>query len=134
MRLVPLLVAVLVAAALAVPIVELSVQQLGAGAGDVISSVNKAWINYVFSKTSGNKLVISGVKVKFDSDLPTGSYIRVEIRDSDDDVVASGEVTLDSDLSANTWIMIDLAPDIDGLGLQNFYRVVIVVSGQEVST
>jgi len=133
-RLVPLLVAVLVAAALAVPIVELSVQQLGAGAGDVISPVNKAWINYVFSKTSGNKLVISGVKVKFDSDLPTGSYIRVEIRDSDDDVAASGEVTLDSDLSANTWIMIDLSPDIDGLGLQNFYRVVIVVSGQEVST
>ena len=129
----PLLVAVLVTAVFAVPVIHTMIQQLGAGAGEVLTPVDKAWMNYVFSKNNGNKLVISGIRVMFDKDLPAGSYIRVEIRDSDDNVFASGEKTLGSDLPAHTWTTIDVEPDIDGLGMQNFYKVVVIVAGQEIS-
>jgi len=122
-----------VAAALAVPVIQVTIQQLGAGYSDVLSPVGKAWVNHEF-KIEDGKIVLDKVKVKFDKDLPQGSYIRIELRDSDDNVLASGETTLTQDLSAGTWLEIDLSPDLDIYNIIQYSRIVVVVAGTEVGT
>jgi len=122
-----------VAATLAVPIIQVSIQQLGAGYNDVLSPANRAWVNHVFSVDEG-KVILDKVKVKFDTDLPAGSYIRVELRDNNDNVLASGETTLAEDLPAHTWTYIDLQPNLDIYGIIQYSRIVVAVAGAEVST
>jgi len=131
-RIAPLLVAIAVVTALAVPITDVTVQQLGAGVGYVVSPVNVAVVNHVFSVKDG-KIVLDAVKIAFDKDLPVGSYIRVELRDYNDSVLASGEITLQSDLSAGTFIIIDVEPDLDVYDIMKYHHIVVVVAGKEVA-
>ena len=128
----PLLMAILVTVALAIPLIEVSVQQLGAGFSEVVPPVNKAWVRHVFKVVNG-RIVLDGVKVKFDKNLPAGTFIRIELRDSDDNVLASGEVTLDSELPAGQWLFID-TDDLEVNEIVEYDRVVVVVAGYEVST
>jgi len=128
-----LAVSLAVTASLAVPIIQVTVQQLGAGYSDVLSPVGKAWVNHVFAIDNG-KVVLDKVKVKFDKDLPKGTYIRVELRDSNDNVLASGETTLTQDLPKGTHITIDLQPNLDVYGIIKYSRIVVVVAGAEVGT
>lgn len=129
----PILLAVLVATALAVPVIQLTVQQLGVGYKNVLSPCSKAWVDHVFTITpSGIKL--DKVRLKFDADLPAGTYIRVELRDNSDNVLSSGEMTLASDLPAGNTIVIDLNPDLDIYGIRHYKRIVVLVAGEEVTT
>ena len=133
LRALPFIVALAAAAALAVPVIQVTVQQLGAGYSDVLSPVGKAWVNHVF-KVEDLQLKLDAVKVKFDRDLPEGAYIRVELRDCNGETLASGEVTLERHLHAGEWLCIDLTPDLGVYGLIQYQRVVLVVAGAEVGT
>jgi len=130
---VPVIVSAVVVGALAVPLISVAVQQLGAGYSEVLSPVGKAWVNHVFAVVHG-RIVLDKVRVKFDRDLPQGAYIRVELRDSNDRVLASGEVTLQQPLLAGQWLVIDLSPDLGIQKILRYSRVVVLVSGPEVTT
>ncbi len=97
-----------IAFAAAFAIFNVNVQRIGAGKAAVSSPVSSAVVRYVLSKDSGNRLVLTAVEVKFDADLPPGTYIRVELTDDNDNIVSAGDKTLDSSVSAGTWIRIDL--------------------------
>lgn len=128
-----LLASLLVASALAVPLIQVVVQQLGAGYADVLSPVNYAGVNHVF-KIDNGQIYLDKVKITFDKDLPAGSYVRVELRDSSGNVLSSGEVTLQNDLSAGTPLVVDLSPDLDIYGIIQYSRIVVLVAGPEVTT
>jgi len=132
-KLVPLFASLAVVAALAVPIIQVTVQQLGAGSAIVASPVGAAKVDYVFGYDSNGRLVLTAVKVSFDRDLPKGSYIRVELRDSADNLVSGGEVTLTKDLKKGDVITIDLTPDLDYGGIIAFAKVVVVVAGPQIT-
>lgn len=130
---IPLLAALAITVALAVPLIQITVQQLGAGYRDVLAPCSKAWVNHVF-KIEDLKILLDGVKIKFDEDLPAGAYIRVELRDNSDNVLAAGEKTLASDLPAGTWVFVDTSPDLGIYDIIKYDRIVVVVAGAEVST
>jgi len=132
-KMLPVLVSIAVVAALAVPVINVAVQQLGVGSAVVASPVGSAKVDYVFGYDSGGRLVLTAVKVSFDRDLPKGSYIRVELRDGNDNLVSSGEVTLTKDLKKDDTITIDLSPDLDYAKIVAFTKVVIVVAGPQIT-
>jgi len=127
------LLALAVVSALAIPIIQLIVQQLGVGYAGIISPVSKGWINHIFA-IRNFKIVLDKVKIKFDKELQAGTYIRVELRDNNDNVVAFGEITLADNTPAGTWIYIDLDPDLGLYDLIEYQKIVVVVAGPEVGT
>ena len=129
----PLLVALAVATAVAVPIAQVTVRQLGVGVADVLSPVGEAQIDYVFQEEN-SQLKLVAVKVKFDRDLPKGAYVRIELRDGSGDTLAVGEVTLPHRLEANKWLDISISPALDDSQMSRYQRAVVVVVGAEVST
>lgn len=122
-----------IAGALAVPVIQVTVQDLGAGYSDVLSPVDHAWVNHVF-KIEQHKIYLDAVRIKFDGDLPQGAYIRIELRDCNDNVLASGETILSQDLQAGTSIEIDVSPDLDLYSMIQYDKIVVVVAGNEVGT
>ncbi len=122
--------ALLVTAALSVPVIQVTIQQLGVGASEVLSPAGRAWVNFVLAAQGGVKLV--SVKVKFDKPLSSGTFIRVELRDSSDEVLAAGEVALGSDLEKGQWLTVDISPDLDVWDLMKVEKVVLVVAGSEI--
>jgi hypothetical protein len=115
-----------VAAATSLPVFTVIVQKIGAGAVRVESPVTSATVRYVFEKDSAKRLVLTAVEVKFDKDLPSGTYIRVELVDEADNVVSAGEAVLSSALPANTWLRIGLETPLR-LPRQAFSEVVVFV-------
>jgi len=128
-----LAVAFAVTAVLAVPVIQVTVQEIGAGYRDVLAPCGKAWVNHIF-KIEDCRIKLDAVKVKFDEDLSKGATIRIELRDSGDNVLASALVELGADLPAGTWITVDLTPDLGIYDLLKYDRIVVVVVGPEVST
>jgi len=127
-----LLATFLVSFALAVPVIQVIVQKLGAGTSVVLSPANKAVVNYVFVFTN-NKIELAYVKIKFDQTLTAGSYIRVELRDAQENTLAYAEVTLQNDLQSGTAIQLELNPHLGITGIMSYDHIVVVVSGAEVS-
>ena len=130
-----LAIAFAVTAVLAVPVIQVTVQQVGAGYSDVLAPCSKAYVNHVFKIEIENcRIKLDAVKVKFDKDLLKGTTIRIELRDSGDHVLASALVELGADLPAGTWITVDLEPDLGIYDLLKYDRIVVVVVGPEVPT
>jgi len=127
------LASVIVTTALAVPLIQLTVQQLGAGYADVMSPVSSAKVSYVF-KLQGSGICIDAVKLKFDKDLPAGSYIHLELRDANDAVLASGDMVLNNNLQAGQSITVDFNPDLGLYDMLKYSRIVVVVAGSDVQT
>ena len=132
-RWIPILVAIFVASALAVPVISITVQQLGVGHREVLTPVNTAYVDHVFSIVGGH-IVLDKVKIKFDQDLPAGSYIRVELLDSSGDVLSSGDLTLASDLPAGDTVLVDLSPDLGICDLLDYDSISLLVAGPSVTT
>ena len=128
-----LAVAFAVTAVLAVPVIQVTVQEIGAGYRDVLSPCSEAYVNHIF-KIEDCRIKLDAVKVKFDEDLSKGATIRIELRDSGDNVLASALVELGADLPAGTWITVDLTPDLGIYDLLKYDRIVVVVVGPEVQT
>jgi len=122
----------LVSFALAVPVIQVVVQKLGAGSSVVLSPCNKAVVNYVFVVSNG-KIGITAVQVAFDQGILAGSRIRIELRDAQDNTLASADTTLSQDLSANTPIQISLSQSLGIQDILNLDHVVVVVSGPTIS-
>mgnify|MGYP000580737499 CR=1 FL=1 len=127
------IIALAVVSALAVPVIQLIVQQLGAGYSAILSPVSKGWVNHIFA-IKDFKIVLDKIKVKFDKELPAGTYIRIELRDNNDNVLTSGSITLSDNTPAGTWIYIDLNPDLGLYDLVKYQKIVVVVAGPEVGT
>ena len=132
LKILPLLVALLITSALAIPLIQVSVQQLGAGYSEVAPPANKVHVKHEFKVVNG-KITLDGVRLKFDKDLPSGTFIRVELRDEDDNVLASGEIKLEKSLSANEWVFID-TDDLCIDEIIKYDRVVVIVADHEVPT
>jgi len=132
-RWMPILVAIFVASALAVPVISITVQQLGVGHREVLTPVNTAYVDHVFSIVGGH-IVLDKVKIKFDQDLQAGSYIRVELLDSSGDVLSSGDLTLASDLPAGDTVLVDLSPDLGICDLLDYDSISLLVAGPSVTT
>lgn len=132
-RWMPILVAIFVASALAVPVISITVQQLGVGHREVLTPVNTAYVDHVFSIVGGH-IVLDKVMIKFDQDLQTGSYIRVELLDSSGDVLSSGDLTLASDLPAGDTVLVDLSPDLGICDLLDYDSISLLVAGPSVTT
>jgi len=132
-RWMPILVAIFVASALAVPVISITVQQLGVGHREVLTPVNTAYVDHVFSVVGGH-IVLDKVKIKFDQDLQAGSYIRVELLDSSGDVLSSGDLTLASDLPAGDTVLVDLSPDLGICDLLDYDSISLLVAGPSVTT
>jgi len=108
-ELLPVALALAVAAALSVPLIEVTVQSLGSGEAAVASPVGRAWVAYVFTAPPTR---LSAVRIRFDAPLPAGSWIRVELRGDGGAVLASGELTLSAELPAGQWVEVDVEPDL----------------------
>jgi len=131
-----LAIAFAVTAVLAVPVIQVTVQQVGAGYSDVLAPCSKAYVNHVF-KIENCRIKLDAVKVKFDKDLLKGTTIKVELRelrDSGDHTLTCGSIELAEDLPAGTWITVDLEPDLGIYDLLKYDRIVVVVVGPEVPT
>jgi hypothetical protein len=127
-----LLAVFLVSFALAVPVIQVAVQKLGAGSSVVLSPCDKAVVNYVIVISNG-KIEIAYVKVAFDKDLDAGTRIRVELRDSQENVLASADTTLSQALSAKTPIQIELTPHLSLQNILSYDHIAVVVVGPELS-
>ncbi len=130
--LIVLLATFLVSFALAVPVIEVVVQKLGAGTSVVLSPANKAVVNHVLI-FSNNKIELAYVKLAFDEDLPSGTYIRVELRDQQENVLSYADVTLGNDLGHGTQIQLELNPHLDITKIISYDHIAVVVSGPTVS-
>ncbi|MGC9014902.1 MAG: hypothetical protein ACP5KW_11055 [Thermoproteota archaeon] len=127
-----LLATFLISFALAVPVIQVLVQKLGAGSSLVLSPANKAVVNHVFVISNG-KIELAYVKVAFDQDLDAGTRIRVELRDAQDNVIAYADTTLSQALPAKTFIQLELSPHLNLQSIFNYDHIVVVVAGVELS-
>ena len=128
-----LAIAFAVTAVLAVPVIQVTVQQVGAGYSDVLAPCSAAWIDHKF-KLEKCRVELDAVEVAFDEDLSKGTTIKVELRDSEDNMLTCGLVVLAEDLPAHTPIIVDLTPNLGIYDLLKYDRVIVVVIGPEVST
>ena len=132
LALLPLAVALLAAAALAIPSIQVYVQMIGAGVAKVQAPVGAAAVNFVLL-VNHNGVVLDAVKLVFDKDLPAGSYVRIELLDYNGIVLTAGEAVLDADLPAGKELVVDLIPDLDVYGIAAVSAVAIVVTGPGVT-
>ncbi|MGB9760820.1 MAG: hypothetical protein ACPLZG_13400, partial [Thermoproteota archaeon] len=106
--------------------------RLGAGSSSVLSPANKAVVNHVFVISNG-KIELAYVKVAFDQDLDAGTRIRIELRDDQDNVIASTDATLSRALPAKNFIQLELSPHLNIQSILNYDHIVVVVAGVELS-
>lgn len=106
---------------LAANITGLNVPTLGGGQGTV-SAPNVT--NFVW-QMSGTPVSVTGVSLKFDAIIPSGTTIYVYLMDSSDVILASGTSTLSAQLPIGTATTITTTPSIDASVVYNV-RVTVV--------
>lgn len=119
------------ATALAVPVINLKIQGIGEGSSPVVSPADNGAGNFVLD--SNNPDYVSAIKVSFDQNIPNQSVIIVKIYNQTPSTVTengvsipvpmvTGQITLNSDLTAGTQISVPLSKpveikDIDSVGV-----------------
>ena len=114
----------LVNAALAVPVINLNVQNIGEGSAPVTSPVDNGNIKFLLNST--NPDYISGVEVSFDKDVSAGSTIYVKLYDNSSNLLAVGSYTINSILTAETYITLQFPTQVQISQVEN---VAVVVQG-----
>ncbi|WP_297435943.1 hypothetical protein [Thermococcus sp.] len=131
-RLIPLalaLVLAMVGAALAVPQISVTIQNLGQGSKTITSTVNAASVDFTVS-SDGTQ--ITGVKVKVvdQNDNPvTSGTVYVQLLDSGNNVVASGSGSPDS----NGIVTITFSSPVDIQANTGAYSVAVTYQGSSVT-
>jgi len=114
----------LVNAALAVPVINLNVQNIGEGSAPVTSPVDNGNIKFLLNST--NPDYITGVEVLFDKDVPASSTIYVKLYDNSSNLLAVGSYTINSILTAETYITLQFPTQVQISQVEN---VAVVVQG-----
>ena len=114
----------LVNAALAVPVINLNVQNIGEGSAPVTSPVDNGNIKFLLNST--NPDYITGVEVSFDKDVSAGSTIYVKLYDNSSNLRAVGSYTPSVDLPMDTALPINLPAQVQISQVEN---VAVVVQG-----
>jgi len=114
----------LVNAALAVPVINLNVQNIGEGSAPVTSPVDNGNIKFLLNST--NPDYISGVEVSFDKDVSAGSTIYVKLYDNSSNLLAVGNYTINSILTAESYITLQFPAQVQISQVEN---VAVVVQG-----
>jgi len=119
-------VTLLLASGLAVPVFNVSVQGLGEGHAPVCSP--QLYGGFYFKVDSTG--TITGLQVIFPKELPAGSTIYARIN-STTGTVATGSLTLNSDLPPNTGITVSVSP---GVEYSSVDTVVVSITGNETNS
>ena len=114
----------LVNAALAVPVINLNVQNIGEGSAPVTSPVDNGNIKFLLNST--NPDYITGVEVSFDKDISAGSTIYVKLYDNSSNLLAVGNYTINSILTAESYITLQFPAQVQISQVEN---VAVVVQG-----
>ena len=114
----------LVNAALAVPVINLNVQNIGEGSAPVTSPVDNGNIKFLLNST--NPDYITGVEVSFDKDVSAGSTIYVKLYDNSSNLLAVGSYTINSILTAESYITLQFPAQVQISQVEN---VAVVVQG-----
>jgi len=114
----------LVNAALAVPVINLNVQNIGEGSAPVTSPVDNGNIKFLLNST--NPDYITGVEVSFDKDVSAGSTIYVKLYDNSSNLLAVGNYTINSILTAESYITLQFPAQVQISQVEN---VAVVVQG-----
>ncbi|RLF79673.1 hypothetical protein DRN38_05280 [Thermococci archaeon] len=114
----------LVNAALAVPVINLNVQNIGEGSAPVTSPVDNGNIKFLLNST--NPDYITGVEVSFDKDISAGSTIYVKLYDNSSNLLAVGSYTINSILTAESYITLQFPAQVQISQVEN---VAVVVQG-----
>ena len=123
------LVLTVVGAALAVPTFTVNVQSIGEGGPKAIlvpGNVTLATVNWDVSTT--NPDYVTGVIVKFDKDLPSGTTIYVKVYGSGGGIIAIGDTSLNADLTAGDTVSIAFNGTVE---IKNMTEVAVVLVGPE---
>jgi len=97
---------------------------LGGGEAEV-TSPNVTGVSWIIER-QGNRWMVAGVSLRFDSDLPSGSTIYVELIDSGGNAIASGSLTLTSDLPSGQPVSVSTSPSVRS---QEIAKVAVSVAG-----
>ena len=91
-----------------------SIPMLGGGTGVVSSASNVSTFTW---QLSGSPLTVSGVSLTFEDDLASNTKIYVELVDTGNNVVANGNATLVSLLSAGVPTIVSTLPAVEAVGV-----------------
>ena len=123
----------LIGATLAVPTIQMHVQQIGVGdatsGAEITSPVGEAWLDWGLS--TSNPDILSSVTLKFDQDVPAGSTIYVKFYNSGS-YIDSVQYSVTSAISAGTTVPIDVSSL--NLDISDFDEVKIIVVGPSVTS
>lgn len=114
----------LVNAALAVPVINLNVQNIGEGSAPVTSPVDNANVKFLLNNT--NPDYITGAEVSFDKDVTTGSTIYVKLYDNSSNLLAVGSYVTNSFLTAGSSISLTFPNQVQISQVEN---VAVIVQG-----
>ncbi|KPU62402.1 hypothetical protein EP1X_09030 [Thermococcus sp. EP1] len=112
----------LVNVALAVPVINLNVQNIGEGSAPVTSPVDNGNIKFLLNST--NPDYITGVEVSFDKDVSAGSTIYVKLYDNSSNLLAVGSYTINSILTAGSYITLTFPTQVQISQVENLAVVV----------
>ena len=122
-RLIPLalaLVLALVGAALAVPVITVNIQQIGAGSNPVLSPVDVANISWTLAS---NPDYVSGAVIVFDQTIPAGSQVYLKIYNSTGSIIALG---VNATTTSTNTVTISFTSDVD---ITKMETAAVVVKG-----
>jgi hypothetical protein len=91
-----------------------SIPMIGGGTGVVSSASNVSTFTW---QLSGSPLTVSGVSLTFENDLAANTKIYVELLDSNNNVVANGNITLASFLPAGAPTIVSTSPTVEAAGV-----------------
>jgi hypothetical protein len=84
---------------------------LAGGEVGVVSPANVNNVDWILARV-GNRWMVVGTNLSFDGNLTTGTTIYVELYDKSGTVISSGSQILTSELPANTFILVNVSPNV----------------------
>jgi len=117
------LVLAMIGAALAVPVITVNVQDIGAGEQSVLSPANNANVTW---DLAANPDYVEGGYVSLDNTLNAGSIVYLKVYNSAGTLIAIGNYTVNTTISAGTPIPIAFNSSVN---VQDMYNVAVVAVG-----
>jgi len=114
--------------AIALPLINVNVQQIGEGSNEVIAPVNNSFVNWVVN--TSDPRYVTGVIITADHNLTVGSTVYVTLLDSNNNVITTASVTLTTNVTAGTPLpQINFTQEVP---INTIYRVAITATGPKV--
>jgi len=127
------LVFLMVGAALAVPSINVNLQNLGSGNKQFSSTLNvTAHVNFHLSPDGSQ---VTGVKVYLTgADVQSGATVYVHLLDSNGNTLATGHGTVDQDTNNNYYVDITSFDGNTNVSISQLDSVEVIYQGQEITS